>query len=47
MEDKYYGVLLEEISSNFKLVLEGHVVLDRKIDTKFEELSAKRENGHQ
>ncbi len=30
--DRYFGVLLEKMESNFRQVLEGHAALDKKID---------------
>ena len=43
MEDKYYGILLEEMNSNFKLVLEGHTGLRNDINRVREELGEKIE----
>ena len=41
MKKDHLEILLEDIRGNVQLVLKGHVVLDRKIDTKFNELSEK------
>ena len=41
MKKDHLEILLEDIRGTVELVLESHVVLDRKIDTKFDELSEK------
>ena len=43
MQKDHLEVILEDMNSKFDLVLEGHAALDRKIDTKFAELSEKVE----
>ena len=32
MDEHYLGIMFEEMKGNFKLVLEGHAVLDNKIE---------------
>ena len=43
MKKEHFEVLLEDISSKFDLVLEGHAALDRKFDLKFDQLNEKIE----
>lgn len=45
MEKEHLEILLEDINSKFNLVLEGHAALDKKMDTKFEELNEKIEQN--
>jgi outer membrane murein-binding lipoprotein Lpp len=45
MEKDHLEILLEDIRSNFELVLEGHAALDKKIDTRFDELNEKIEHN--
>jgi len=45
MKKEHLEVILEDISSKFDLVLEGHASLDKKIDARFDELSEKIENN--
>ena len=45
MKKETLEVLLEDISSKFDLVLEGHAALDKKIDLRFDELNEKTENN--
>jgi outer membrane murein-binding lipoprotein Lpp len=35
----------EDLSGKFDLVLEGHAALDKKLDTRFDELNEKIENN--
>lgn len=42
-EWKRAKILLEEIKSNVKAIAEGHLILDRKIDTRFDEIREKIE----
>jgi hypothetical protein len=44
MQKDHLEILLEDIRGKFDLVIEGHDALNRKIDTKFDEL--KEEIGH-
>ena len=41
MDEHYLAILLEEMSGNIKLVLEGHAVLENKIEALDEKLSKK------
>lgn len=43
MKKEHLEVILEDISSKFDLVLEGHAALDRKFDLKFDQLNEKIE----
>jgi outer membrane murein-binding lipoprotein Lpp len=45
MEKDHLQILLEDIRSKFDLVLEGHAALDKKIDTRFDELNEKIEHN--
>ena len=45
MEKDHLEILLEDIRSKFDLVLEGHAALDKKIDTRFDELNEKIEHN--
>jgi len=45
MEKDHMQILLEDIRSKFDLVLEGHAALDKKIDTRFDELNEKIEHN--
>ncbi|WP_026842150.1 hypothetical protein [Citrifermentans bremense] len=45
MEKEHLEILLEDINSKFNLVLEGHAALDKKMDTKFEDLNEKIEQN--
>ncbi len=45
MEDKYLGILIEEMNSKFELVLEGHQVLRNDIRRVEETLSKKIEEN--
>jgi len=45
MEKGHLEILLEDIRSKFELVLEGHTALDKKIDTRFDELNEKIEHN--
>jgi len=41
MQKEHPEILLEDIRGKFDLMLEGHVALDKKIDTRFDELNEK------
>jgi chaperonin cofactor prefoldin len=43
MEKDHLEILLEDNRSKFDPVLEGHAALDKKIDTRFDELNEKIE----
>jgi len=45
MEKDHLEILLEDINGKFNLVLEGYTALDKKIDTRFDELNEKIENN--
>jgi len=45
MEKDHLEILLEDIRSTFELVLEGHAALDKKIDSRFDELNDKMEHN--
>lgn len=45
MKKENLEILLEDISSKFDLVLEGHAALDKKIDVRFDELNEKIEHN--
>ncbi len=45
MEKEHFEILLEHIENKMQLVLEGHVALDRKFDSRFEELNEKIEHN--
>ena len=45
MEKDHLEILLEDIRGKFDLVLEGHAALDRKIDSRFDELNEKVEHN--
>lgn len=45
MEKDHLEILLEDIRSKFELVLEGHAALDKKIDSRFDELNDKMEHN--
>jgi uncharacterized protein YdcH (DUF465 family) len=41
MEKDHLQIILENMDSKFALILEGHDVLDKKIERKFDELNEK------
>ncbi len=45
MEKDNLEILLEDLRGKFKLVLEGHAALDKKIDSRFDELNEKIEHN--
>lgn len=45
MEKEHLEILLEDINGKFNLVLEGYAALDKKMDTKFDELNEKIEQN--
>ena len=45
MQKDHLEILLEDIRSKFDLVLEGNAALDRKMDTRFDELSHRIEHN--
>ena len=45
MEKGNLEMVLEDINSKFDLVLEGYTALDKKLDTRFDELNEKIENN--
>ena len=45
MEKGNLEMILEDINSKFDLVLEGYTALDKKLDTRFDELNEKIENN--
>lgn len=45
MEKDHLEILLEDIRSKFEVVLEGHAALDKKIDSRFDELNDKMEHN--
>jgi len=45
MFQRYIGVLSEDLQGKLDLVVEGHAVLDQKIDQKFDQLNEKIEHN--
>jgi hypothetical protein len=45
MEKGHLEMILEDINGKFDLVLEGYSALDKKLDTRFDELDEKVENN--
>ncbi len=45
MEKEHLEMILEDINGKFDLVLEGYAALDKKLDTRFDELNEKVENN--
>ena len=45
MKKEHLEMILEDISGKFDLVLEGYSSLDKKLDTRFDELNEKIENN--
>ena len=45
MEKEHLEMILEDINGKFDLVLEGYSSLDKKLDTRFDELNEKIENN--
>ena len=45
MEKEHLEMILEDINGKFDLVLEGYSALDKKLDTRFDELDEKIENN--
>ena len=45
MEKGNLEMILEDINGKFDLVLEGYAALDKKLDTRFDELNEKIENN--
>ena len=43
MEKEHLEMVLEDINGKFDLVLEGYAALDKKLDTRFDELNEKIE----
>lgn len=45
MEKEHLGMILEDISGKFDLILEGHAALDRKLEARFDQLNENIEDN--